>query len=187
MKRVIPCLLYSNGGLYKTTRFKKRKYIGDPINSIKLFSDLEVDELIILDIDASRENSGPNYSLINDIANECFMPVCYGGGIKTIDGVSRLLSIGVEKVSINSKFIEDKGFATELANTFGSQSIVCSLDVKTGLFGKKYLYNYLLGKFIKEDILEYAKSLESAGVGELFLTSVDHEGTMSGLDLEILD
>ena len=134
-KRIIPVLLLLNRGLYKTVHFKDPKYVGDPINAVKIFNDKEVDELIFLDILATRERREPDYELIHQIATECFMPVCYGGGIRTLEQIRRIISLGVEKVAINSRAIEQISFIGEASREFASSTIVVSIDVKKDLFG----------------------------------------------------
>ncbi len=139
--RVIPCLLIRNNGLVKTIKFKKARYLGDPINAIKIFNEKEVDELIVLDIDASLENRKPNYEMISKIASECFMPVCYGGGgITSIDEIKKIFSLGIEKVSINSAALKTPDIIKNASDMFGSQSIVVSIDVRSNFFGNKMVY-----------------------------------------------
>jgi imidazole glycerol-phosphate synthase subunit HisF len=184
MKRVIPCLLFSSDGLYKTSKYKNKKYVGDPINTIRLFNDLEVDEIILLDIDASKKNTGPNYDLISDIASECFMPLCYGGGIFSIKEAEKIFSLGVEKICINSSALKDLTLITELSRVFGSQSIVVAIDTKCNFLGKTKLYSHIKAKMLNIPIIQYVKDVASAGAGELFITSVHLEGSMSGFDLE---
>ena len=135
--RVIPCLLLKNNGLVKTIKFDNAKYVGDPINAIKIFNDKEVDELIVLDVMASKECQEPNFDLIEQFASECFMPLCYGGGIKNLEQAHRLFDIGIEKISIQTSAIENLSFITRLANRFGSQSIVVSIDVKKNWRGRR--------------------------------------------------
>ena len=134
--RVIPCLLLRNSGLVKTVKFKDPKYVGDPINAIKIFNEKEVDELIFLDIDASKTGKTPEFDRIKDLASECFMPLCYGGGVRSVGDIEKILSIGVEKVSINSHALKDLKFIQEVSEKFGSQSIVVAIDVKKDFLGK---------------------------------------------------
>jgi len=184
--RVIPILLYRRKGLYKTTQFKKPKYVGDPLNAIKIFNDKEVDELMFLDIEASKQNKEPEYKLIEDIASECFMPLGYGGGIKTLDQVKRIFSLGIEKISINHNSFKDLALIEKAAKHFGSQSIVASIDIKKSLFGKYEIFDHTKGKIIKKNLFNMIQELQNAGAGELLITSVDREGTMQGYDLKLL-
>ncbi len=184
--RVIPCLLLKDKGLVKTVKFKDPKYVGDPMNAVKIFNEKEVDELIFLDIMAARENKKPNYEMIEDIATECFMPFCYGGGIKSIEEIKTIFSLGAEKVSINSHALENPGIIREASDFFGSQSIVVSIDVKRNLFGKYRIYDGSRGKITDKDPFEYAVSVEKMGAGEILLTSVDRDGTMEGYDIELI-
>lgn len=186
--RIIPTLLLHNKGLYKTVEFcvKKGKYVGDPINAIKIFNDKGVDELIFLDIDASKENKEPNYSLLKDIASECFMPVGYGGGVHSIEQMKKIFSIGIEKVVLNSILLENKNLLTDASKIFGSQSIVASVDVKKNIWGKLKVFNHVKKKCTKLDPEEYISSLIDAGAGEIYITSVEREGTLKGYDIDLL-
>ena len=183
-KRIIPVLLIREKSLVKTVKFNKFSYIGDPCNTLSIFNDLEVDEICILDILATSNARGPNYSLLSDIADECFMPLCYGGGITSVDQVKRIFDIGFEKVSINSACLYDLSFITKLANLFGSQSIVCSVDVKRNYLGQARVFN----KNYKIDLkpLDHIKNLENAGAGEILLTSVNKEVTWAGADIDLI-
>ncbi|RLQ94811.1 AglZ/HisF2 family acetamidino modification protein [Falsibacillus albus] len=185
--RVIPCLLLKGKGLYKTTRFKEPRYLGDPINTLRLFNDKEVDEVVLLDISATVDNNGPNINYLRGMVAECFMPVCYGGGISTLNQVEALYKIGIEKVSFNTALYNNPELVKEAAKTFGSQSIVASLDVKKSLFGPKSIYIKGGSQKIKENPLEYAKRVEELGVGEILLTSIDYEGKMNGYDYELIE
>lgn len=185
--RVIPCLLIKNNGLVKTVKFDKPKYVGDPINAIKIFNDKEVDELMVLDITASKEHREPNFELIEQFASECFMPLCYGGGVTTIEQAQRLFAIGVEKISIQTAAFKDLNFITQLANKFGSQSIVISLDIKKNWRGNKKLHVPELKSATKVDWCEFAKSAVNAGAGELLINSVDRDGMMEGMDLQVIE
>lgn len=187
IRRVIPSLLFSDGGLYKTIRFRNKKYVGDPINTIKLFNDLKVDELILLDIDATKKGSGPNFSLIEEIASECFMPLCYGGGITSVKEAEQIFSLGVEKISVNTGFLKNYKLVKELSRVFGSQSIVGAVDIKSNLWRKRQLYNYSKSRALSTNVVDYVSLLEDQGVGELFLTDVDREGTFRGFDLELIN
>jgi cyclase len=184
--RVIPALLLRNGGLVKTTRFKDSKYVGDPINVIRIFNEKEVDELIVLDIDASRSNKDPNYELIEQLAGECFMPLAYGGGIKTISQARRLFSLGIEKICIQTEAINNPLFITQLSNEFGSQSIIASVDIKRSWLGKPKIYKSSGSHSLKGDWLNLLDKMVEAGAGEVLLNSVDKDGTLSGPDLQLI-
>lgn len=184
--RVIPVLLLRNKGLVKTIRFGASKYIGDPINAVKLFNDKEVDELVFLDIDASKEGRGPNFDLIKNIASECFMPLGYGGGITTLEDIKRLFSIGVEKVIINSAALKDLSLVTEAARIFGDQSIVVSIDVTKNFLGKYQTYSHAKISHSRSNPLNYALEAEMAGAGEIILNSVDRDGVMEGYDIKLI-
>jgi imidazole glycerol-phosphate synthase subunit HisF len=184
--RVIPCLLLRNKGLVKTVKFKDPKYVGDPFNAVKIFNDKEVDELIFLDITATTESRKPNFKLISEIASECFMPFGYGGGISTVEEVQELFNLGVEKVVINSKAAENPDFIESCAQLFGSQSIVVSIDVKKSFFGKYEVHTRSGTKNIGADPTFYARQMENAGAGEIFLNSMDRDGTMQGFDLALI-
>ena len=184
--RVIPTLLLEDGGLIKTAKFKKPVYIGDPINAVKIFNDKEVDELILLDVTASIENRKPNFTQIEEIVSESFMPLGYGGGITNVADIEKLFKIGIEKASLNTAAMLKPNLITEAANIFGSQSIVVSIDVKKNLFGKKHVYINRASKNTKMDPVEFAKKAEALGAGEIYLTAVDREGTMQGYDLDLI-
>jgi imidazole glycerol-phosphate synthase subunit HisF len=184
--RVIPCLLLRNKGLVKTVKFKQPKYIGDPINAIKIFNEKEVDELIFLDITATVENRKPPVKLISEIASECFMPFCYGGGIRSLDDVAELFRIGVEKVAINTCAVTNPQLITQAAERFGSQSIVVSIDVKKTLFGKYRVFTHGGSRNSKLDPVDFAIHMQGIGAGELFLNSIDRDGTRQGYDLELI-
>lgn len=184
--RIIPALLLHDGALVKTVNFGKFGYIGDPCNTVRIFNELLVDELIFLDILASKTGHEPDFSLLKDIAEECFMPLSYGGGIKNIEQVSRILTTGLEKVALNSILFEKPELVTEVASRFGSQSIIASIDVKKNFFGKNEVYSHS-GKHVSiKDPVEWAKKLQELGAGEILLTSVDREGTWEGLDSELV-
>lgn len=184
--RIIPCLLLQNQGLVKTINFSKPRYIGDPINAVRIFNDKEVDELIFLDINATKEKREPNYQFLKKICDQCFMPLCYGGGIKSFDEVKRLFDIGFEKVSVNAAAYRNKELINKCADFFGSQSIVGAMDVAKDFFGKKKVFVENGTINTKLDPREYAKHLEDSGIGELFINSIDNDGMMSGYDLELI-
>ena len=184
--RVIPCLLINNQGLVKTIKFKNERYIGDPINAVKLFNDKEVDEIILLDIGVTSKNQEPNYALIEEIASECFIPLCYGGGVKSISQMHKIYALGVEKISLSSKAINDMNFIKEAVNIFGSQSVVVTLDYKKTFFGKKTIYICNGKTKTKFTLEEYVNILNEVGVGEIVLNSIDNDGTMLGYDKELI-
>ncbi|CAL7963043.1 putative imidazole glycerol phosphate synthase subunit hisF2 [Gammaproteobacteria bacterium] len=184
--RIIPCLLLRNNGLVKTVKFKDDIYVGDPINTIKIFNDKEVDELIFLDIDATILGKKPPFKLIEKIASECFMPLCYGGGIRSVEDAKELFNIGVEKISINSLAISDLNLIAKIASIFGNQSVVVSIDVKYSLFNKPKVFSYSNKKTTNLDPEVFAIQAERAGAGELLINSVDRDGKMCGYDLELI-
>jgi imidazole glycerol-phosphate synthase subunit HisF len=184
--RIIPCLLLKETSLIKTVRFGKFGYIGDPANTVRIFNELEVDELVFLDVRATKEGRGPNFKILHEIADECFMPLTYGGGIKTIKDIRTIFNIGLEKVAINSYAFEHPDFIKEASEIFGSQSILVSIDVKKNIWGKYEVYTESGTRNTKRDPVEYAHEMERCGAGELLLTSIDREGTWSGFDVELI-
>lgn len=184
--RVIPCLLVRQGALVKTVKFENGEYIGDPINAVRIFNDYEVDELVFLDIDASKKGTDPDMTLISEIASECFMPVTYGGGVRTIEQMNQIYSIGIEKIAINSSAVDEPGIINQAAKRFGSQSLVVSIDVKKGMLKKKKVYQHRTGKLLGLNIVDWAKEAESRGAGELLINSVDRDGTWEGYDEEFI-
>lgn len=184
--RVIPCLLLKNGGLVKTVKFRSPTYIGDPINAVKIFNDKSVDELIFLDISATTQKRDPDLTCIREIASECFMPLGYGGGIKDIDTIRKILALGCEKVIINSYATEHPEFIQKASALFGNQSTVVALDVKKSLLGRYEVHVSNGTKNLHLDAVKYAKKMEEMGAGELFLNSIDRDGTMKGYDLELI-
>lgn len=186
--RIIPCLLVQKGGLVKTRAFKDPKYVGDPINAVKIFNEKEADELMVLDIDATVDGVEPNYSLIAKLAAECRMPLCYGGGISSPDQAFRIIALGIEKIAISSAAVSNPGLLTRIADTVGSQSVVAVLDVrkKVGLFSKGYeLTTHNGTRSHKVDVFEFARSLQLAGAGEIVINSVDRDGMMQGYDIDL--
>jgi cyclase len=184
--RVIPCLLLQDGGLVKTTKFGRPRYVGDPINAIRIFNEKYVDELVFLDITASRTGAEPNYDLIARIAGECFMPLCYGGGIRTLEQARRIVAGGVEKITVNSMAIERPQFLRELSQTLGASSVVVSIDVKRDLFGRERVYHPGRRRLTKLDPVQHAKASVDAGAGEVFLNNVDCDGQCSGFDTALI-
>jgi len=184
--RVIPVLLIFKGGLVKTAQFKNPKYVGDPINAVKIFNDKEVDELVVIDIDATAEGRTPNFTIIKEIVSEAFMPISYGGGISNLDQVKTLLQNGVEKVILNHSAFCSPNLITEIASNFGAQSIVVSIDYKKNIWGKSKVYIKNGKDNTGFDPLEFAQKCEDAGAGEIILQSIEREGTYKGYDLEMI-
>lgn len=184
--RVIPVLLLKGSGLVKTVKFREPTYVGDPINAVKIFNEKEVDELTLLDISATPEGHAPPLKAVAEIASECFMPLCYGGGIRDVGTIETILGLGVEKVALNTAAADDPALVREAARAFGSQSIVVSIDVRKGLFGKYEACARGASRGLKEDPVSYARRMEDLGAGELLLTSVDRDGTLQGYDLELI-
>jgi len=184
--RVIPVLLISKRSLVKTRKFGKFDYVGDPCNTAKIFNELEVDELIVLDIGASRYSSSINYDLLKDMASECFMPLAYGGGIKSIEDAERLFRLGVEKVSLNSSCIVNPDLIGGLARTFGSQAVIVSIDVMRRTNGSRFVRGSLSVNNGGLDPVAWATEVAERGAGEILLTCVEREGSWSGIDLELV-
>jgi cyclase len=185
--RVIPALLLHNGGLVKTTRFRNPKYVGDPINAIRIFNEKEVDELMVLDINASKKDLEPSYSLIEQFAGECFMPLTYGGGIRNVEQARFIFSLGVEKICLQSAALESLRFVRELVDCFGSQSIIVSVDVKYNWLRCPKLYQSATGRFLKVSWLKKIHEFVAAGAGEILLNAVDKDGTLQGPDLFLIE
>jgi cyclase len=185
--RIIPCLLVHNKGLVKTVKFKEGKYVGDPINAVKIFNEKEVDELMVLDIDASIEGRDPDYKMIENLAVECRMPLCYGGGIKTAKQAEKIFSLGVEKIAISSAVIDNPSIVKELAQKVGTQSVVVVLDVKKKMFGGYEIVTHNATKKTGVDPVKLTKELEELGIGEIVINSVDNDGVMKGYDFNIID
>jgi cyclase len=184
--RVIPCLLLRGNGLVKTRRFRDPVYVGDPVNAVRIFSEKEADEIVVLDIDASREGREPNYELVAEIAGEAFMPVAYGGGVRTLEQMRRLIRSGVEKVVVNSAAVESTSVLSEGAAVFGSQAIVGGIDVKRTLLGGYRVVAKSGTVEAKVALEEHLARLVAAGAGEIFLNSVDRDGMMGGYDLDLI-
>lgn len=184
--RVIPCLLVRGNGLVKTRRFRDAVYVGDPVNAIRIFSEKEVDEIAVLDIDASREGREPNYELISEMAGEAFMPMAYGGGVRTLDQVRRLIRSGVEKVIVNTVATESTDLLTDAAAVFGSQAVVGAVDVKRTFLGGYKVVARSATVDVKVSLEDHVRRLADAGAGEILLTSVDRDGMMNGYDLDLV-
>ena len=186
--RIIPCLLVHKKGLVKTVEFGNPKYVGDPINAVKIFNEKEVDELIVIDIDATVEGRGPDFNLIKNLAIECRMPFCYGGGITTVDQAKKIISLGVEKVALSSAALSNPQLLKEIGNAIGKQSLVVVLDLKKkGLFGNYELYTHNGKKVGKYKLKEYLSILNEIGIGEIVVNSIDEDGKMEGYDFKLYD
>jgi imidazole glycerol-phosphate synthase subunit HisF len=184
--RVIPVLLIQNGGLVKSVKFKNHQYIGDPINAVKIFNDKEVDEIVILDISATAEKRPPDKQLIKSFTSEAFMPLAYGGGITTLDEVKGLINLGVEKIILNHSAVVNPSLVSAVAKWAGSQSVVISIDVKKNTWGKYGIYKQNGSKKTDPEPIAFAKQMESAGAGEIFLQHIDRDGTFDGYALDII-
>jgi cyclase len=184
--RIIPCLLVQGGGLVKTVKFGDPKYVGDPVNAVKIFNEKEADEIIVVDIDATREGREPNYRLISQFAVECRMPLCYGGGVTTAAQAKRISTMGVEKVSLSAAAIGNPRLITEMAQEIGGQSVVVVLDVKKKRFGGGYeVLTHNATKKTGQSVVEAAQEAEAAGAGEIVVNSIDNDGVMKGYDVEL--
>jgi cyclase len=184
--RVIPALLLNNESLVKTVRFKRFTYVGDPCNTVRIFNELEVDELVFLDITATRENRAPSLKVLAAIADECFMPLAYGGGIRRFEDAKAILRLGFEKIIVNSYALERPAFISELSEHFGSQAVIASIDVRRTLFGRNRVYARSGRLNTGRDPVAWAQECESLGAGEILLTSIDREGTWQGFDLDLI-
>lgn len=185
--RLMPCLLMSNGALVKTVRFKELTYVGDPVNAVRIFNQKEVDELILLDIHATTHGRGIDFETIEKVFSECFMPICYGGGVRSVEDMRRLFAIGVEKVSLGASAFEVPGLIQQAAAEFGSQAVVATLDVKRNIFGKNSVRLRNGSKDTKTSAVEAAREFERQGAGEVLLYSIDRDGTWSGFDLRLIE
>ena len=186
--RIIPCLLVKNGGLVKTVGFDKPKYVGDPINAVRIFNEKEVDELIVVDIDATTHNREPNYTMIANLATECRMPLCYGGGVKTPEQVQKIIGLGVEKVALSAAAVSTPSLIAKAAEWVGSQSIVVVMDVKkAGLLRRFEVFTHNGEKSTGLDPVAWAKQVEQLGAGEVVLNSIDRDGEMKGYDMELVE
>lgn len=184
--RTIPVLLLRNGGLYKTVNFKNPKYVGDPTNAVKIFNEKEADELILLDYNASVDTRAIDYKRIEEIAGEAFMPMGYGGGIKSLDDAKRVFDCGFEKVVLNSVLLNNPGLVEAIGNIYGAQAVVGCIDYKKNIFGKSKVYSMSGSKKTGYEPLEWAVKLQEYGVGEIMLNSIDRDGTWSGYDLDMI-
>jgi cyclase len=173
--------------LVKTVKFKNPNYIGDPLNAIKIFNEKKVDELVILDIEASKLNKEPNYKLIEEMAGEAFMPLGYGGGIKTLDQAKKIFGLGIEKVVLNSVIFDNPKLITQIANIYGTQSVVLSIDVRKTLLGKTRPHFYSGKEYIKKDIKYFALEMIELGVGEIILQDIERDGTFAGYNIPLIE
>ena len=183
--RAIPCLLLQRGRLVKTVRFDKPQYVGDPINAVRIFNDMEVDEIAVLDIGATAAGTGIPYDLIGEMASECFMPMMYGGGITSVDEARAILKLGVEKVAVNSAAAADPSLLSRIADAFGSQAVVAAIDARKKMFGG-YRAFARSGKDAIMPLADWVKQIEAAGAGEILITSIDRDGMMDGYDLDLV-
>ncbi|WP_166359122.1 AglZ/HisF2 family acetamidino modification protein [Pseudomonas akapageensis] len=182
--RIIPCLLIQDGGLVKTVRFKDPKYVGDPINAVKIFNEKEADELVVLDIDASVRGAEPNYKQIANLAAECRMPLCYGGGVRTPEQARKIISLGVEKVAISAAALENPHLITRISQEIGRQSVVVVLDHKRRLLGNTQdVWTHNGTRNTKRPVLDVAAEMAELGAGEIVINSIDNDGRMKGYDV----
>jgi cyclase len=185
--RIIPCLLIHNKGLVKTVNFNDPKYVGDPINAVKIFNEKEVDELIVLDIDASAQNREPDFTLIKNLAAECRMPLCYGGGVKSVEHAKKIINLGAEKVALSSAAVENPSLISAIADAVGKQSVIVVVDVKKkGVLGK---YEVFINNGLKgtgKNPREFSQEMERLGAGEIVINSIDNDGLMKGYDLKLI-
>ena len=185
--RIIPSLLLHDKGLVKTVNFKSHKYVGDPINAVRIFNEKEVDELAIFDIDATVLNKEPDYILIEKLANQSRMPLCYGGGVKTVEQAQKIFGLGIEKIALSSVLIQNPELVTEIAERVGSQSVIVVLDIKKKLLGGYEVYTHNGKKSTGINPIKFATELERLGAGEIIINSIDQDGMMNGFDLSLID
>ncbi|MBV9987992.1 MAG: imidazole glycerol phosphate synthase subunit HisF [Chitinophagaceae bacterium] len=186
-KRVIPCLLLDEDSLVKTKNFAKPNYIGDPMNAVRIFNDKEVDELIILDINCTRNRREPNYGLLKDIVSEAFMPIAYGGGIRNLEQIKKIVNLGIEKIILNNHVLKDVKLIQDAADFLGSSSVVVAIDIKKSMFGGYKIYDHVTRKTSSKNVFDHINEVIEKGAGELFINSVDNDGIMSGYDLHFLE
>jgi cyclase len=184
--RVIPCLLLSERGLVKTVKFEAPGYVGDPINAVRIFNEKEVDELVLLDIDASRQRRGPDFERIQGIVDEAFMPIAYGGGVKTLSDAQRLVRLGVEKVVVNNAALRGLGLLREMADQLGVQAVVMGVDVKRDWMGRHKVYDAAERRTLDVDLVAHVSAAAAAGAGEIFLNDVTRDGVGKGYDVELI-
>ena len=185
--RIIPSLLIHDNGLVKTVNFKKPQYVGDPINAVRIFNEKEVDELAIFDIDATVNGTEPNYSLIERLANQSRMPLCYGGGVKTVEQAQRIFSLGIEKIALSSAVLQNPSLITQIADRVGAQSVIVVLDVKKKLLGGYEVYTHNGKKATGINPLKFVEQAQRLGTGEIVINSIDQDGVMKGYDMTLID
>lgn len=185
--RIIPCLLVRDKGLVKTTKFKDARYLGDPMNAVRIFNEKEADELMIIDIDATAEGRGPDFQMIEHWAEECRMPLCYGGGITTVEQAQKIFALGVEKIALSYGAINNPSLVTELAEKVGSQSVVVVLDVKKKLFGGYEVYTHNGKKSTGKNPFDLIKQFQELGAGEIVVNNIDNDGEMKGYDISLIE
>ncbi|MGJ1418422.1 AglZ/HisF2 family acetamidino modification protein [Sphingobacterium spiritivorum] len=185
--RIIPSLLIQDNGLVKTVNFKNPKYVGDPINAVKIFNEKTVDELAIFDIDATVKGLEPNYGLIERIANQSRMPLCYGGGVKTVEQAQKIFGLGIEKIALSSSVIENPSLITQIAERVGAQSVIVVLDVKKKLFGGYEVYTHNGKKATGINPFKFIQEAQKLGAGEIIINSIDQDGVMKGYDHGLID
>ena len=185
--RIIPSLLLHDKGLVKTINFKSPKYIGDPINAVRIFNEKEVDELAFFDIDATVLNQEPDYVLIEKLAYQSRMPLCYGGGVKSVEQAQKIFGLGIEKIALSNAVIQDPQLVTKIAERVGSQSVIVVLDIKKKLLGGYEVYTHNGKKSTGINPIKFAKELENLGAGEIIINSIDQDGVMNGYDLNLID
>ncbi|MAJ05445.1 MAG: imidazole glycerol phosphate synthase subunit HisF [Crocinitomicaceae bacterium] len=186
-KRIIPVLLLKNNGLYKGVGYDKYVYIGDPINAVKIFNDMEVDELIFLDIEASKKNKVISQRFVEKLSEECFMPFSVGGGIKSLEDAKKLISAGAEKIVLNNWAVNRPEIITEISNSFGSQSIVVAVDVKKNWLGKEKVYRFSGERPTKLNLEEWVMEIEKRGAGEILINSIELDGKMNGYNTDLIN
>ena len=184
--RIIPSLLIHKNGLVKTVKFKDSKYVGDPINAVRIFNEKEVDELAVFDIDATVLENEPNYNLIEKLANQSRMPICYGGGVKNVDQAQKIFSLGIEKIALSSAVIHNPTLISEISQKVGSQSVIVVLDIKYKIFGGYEIYTHNGKKSTGIDPVSFAVKAQELGAGEIIINSIDKDGTMKGYDMKII-
>lgn len=184
--RIIPSLLIQDNGLVKTVNFKNPKYVGDPINAVKIFNEKEVDELAIFDIDATVLGKEPNYSLIERLASQSMMPLCYGGGVKTVEQAQRIFSLGIEKIALSSAVLQNPKLITEISDRVGAQSVIVVLDVKKKLLGGYEVYIHNGKKATGINPFKFAEEAQILGAGEIVINSIDKDGVMKGYDMDLI-
>lgn len=185
--RIIPSLLIQDNGLVKTVNFKNPKYVGDPINAVKIFNEKEVDELAIFDIDATVKGLNPNYSLIERIANQSRMPLCYGGGVKTVEQAQKIFGLGIEKIALSSSVLQNPKLITQIADRVGAQSVIVVLDVKKKLLGGYEVYTHNGKKATGINPFKFIEQAQLLGAGEIVINSIDQDGVMKGFDMSLID